>query len=892
MLKSLRVRMRALLRKNRAEQDLDEELRYHLEKDIERNIARGLSPEEARKTALRGFGSIQQIKEQSRDAHGVRLVEEFWHDVRYGARMLTREPGFASVVVLILALGSGANTAVFSLVDQLLIRPLPVSNPDQLVRIEADSLNPHFRNNIFSYPDYADYRDLNQPMSGLLAYAERDGLLGSENPQRVSINYVSANYFDVLGVNVRGRGFLPDEERPGYAAQVAVLDHGLWRRLGSNPEIIGKSILLNGITLTVIGIAPRGFNGLRLERPGGVWVPVGMFPVLLHNEVGQLRERRMAWLNVVGRIQPGFSLMAARDSFDATARQVFEANTALADRTLPFNEKRIVLEPAGRGSSVLRTDLGPALTLLMVVVFLLLLTSCANVAGLMLARASAKQKEIAVRLALGAGRTRLARLLLAQGLLLSLIGATVGLVFAVPLRGLVLTFKPRLSVADTPLKAPLDGRILVFTLVVSAATAVLFGLAPFLQSRKIDVAAELKGSAATLGAGGRGPGLRSILVVGQVALAVAVLVAAGLLSRSLRNLIAIDLGFKPDNIVVLPLELPRATYKDNANQFYGILKERLRALPAVDAVSTASIIPLSGSVGSMPIQIEGRQLQQGQNLGVDFNQVGPGYHQLIGIPIVRGRGFDEHDAAGAKPVVIVNEVFARSLLHDEDPIGKRIRQGEGQPWLEIVGVARDYKTLSLTDPPPPHLDLPSLQHSHGQYAYILVRAAGDSASVIPAATEQVKILDPAVIVAGATTLASSVDESLAPPRMAAALIGVFGVVSLLLAGVGIYGVIAYAVNQRTREIGIRMALGARRLDVLLMVARRGGCLMLIGLITGIAGARASTHLMTSLLYGVGPGDSIAFAAAAVLVVTAGLLACYLPARRAASCDPIAALRYE
>src|SRR5262249_12896653 len=282
MFDRLIVRVRALFRKGRVELELDEELRYHLEKDVERNIARGMEPQQARRAALLGFGGVQQIKEQSRDARGVRIIEEFWQDLCYAARILTREPGFATVVVLMLALGSGANTAIFSLVDQLLIRPLPVSNPDQLVRIEADSLNPHFRNNIFSYPDYADYRDLSQAMSGLLASAERDGLLGSENPQRASVNYVSANYFEVLGVNVRGRGFLPDEERPDSTAQVAVLDHGLWQRLGSDPEMIGKSIVLNGISLTVIGIAPRGFTGLRLERPGGVWVPIGMFPALLH----------------------------------------------------------------------------------------------------------------------------------------------------------------------------------------------------------------------------------------------------------------------------------------------------------------------------------------------------------------------------------------------------------------------------------------------------------------------------------------------------------------------------------------------------------------------------------------------------------------------------------
>src|SRR5215472_2149341 len=344
MLHWLNVRMRALWQKASVEQDLDDELRYHLDKDIERNIARGLTPEEARKAALRGFGAIQQIKEESRDASGVRLLEEIWRDIRYATRIIVKEPGFTIVAVIMLAVGTGANTAIFTLVDKLLIRPLPVDHPDDLVRVTAQSLNPYFMNTIFSYPDYAEYRDLNQVMSGLIAYSERDAILGSgDSPLKVSINLVSANYFDVLGVSVRGRGFLPEEESPGASAAVTVMDYGLWRRMGSDPDIIGKTVVVNGLSLTVVGLAPKGFTGLRLERSTDLWLPLTMFRPLLGTSADPLPSRRMAWLQLMGRLSPGINMAAARDGLDATARQVFEANTAPADRQLPFNEKRIVL---------------------------------------------------------------------------------------------------------------------------------------------------------------------------------------------------------------------------------------------------------------------------------------------------------------------------------------------------------------------------------------------------------------------------------------------------------------------------------------------------------------------------------------------------------------------
>jgi predicted permease len=892
MLDRLKVRLRALLKKRQAEQELDEELCYHLEKDVERNIARGLSPEEARKAALRGFGAVQQIKEESRDARGVRLLEEIWRDMRYAARTLVKEPGFTLVAVIMLALGTGANTAIFTLIDKLLIRALPVDRPDELVTVKAQSLNPYFMNTIFSYPDYRDYRDLNQVMSGVIAYADRDAVLGAgDSPLKVSIGLVSANYFDVLGVRVRGRGFLPEEQSPGGSSAVTVMNYGLWRRLGSDPNIIGKTVIVNGLSLTVVGLAQKGFTGLRLERSTDLWLPLAMFRPLLGTNY-PIQGRRMAWLQLMGRLRPGISSAAARDGLDVTARQVFEANTAPADRQLPFNEKRIVLEPGGKGASILRTELGPALRLLMAIVALLLLISCANIASLMLARAVANQKETAVRLALGAGRVRVVRLLLTESLMLTLIGAAAGLGLAPWLRDIVLAFKPGLNLVDTSLGSGLDGRILAFTLGVSIACGLLFGLFPAVQTRKVEIATELKGTLSGPGRHRRSFDLRSALVVGQIALAVLVLVAAGLLVRSLQNLLAVDLGFQADKVLVLPIELPRNKKAGDASQFYRILESRLAALPGVEAVSSASIAPMSGSVGSMGISIEGRTVPADQNLAVDFNEAGPGYHELLGIPIVRGRSFDERDSAGTAPVVVVNEAFARMFFDGLDPIGKRIRYGSGQPWIEIIGVTRDYRLQKLTEPPPPHIDLPRSQSDVAGYSSMLLRTSTDPLSLLRPAVQLVHDIDPAVTVSNASALSSNVRDSIAPARMAAALISVFGTVALLLAAVGIYGVMAYSVTRRTREIGIRMALGARRPDVLLMIIKRGGLLTLAGLAVGIACGRLASRLMASLLYGVGTGDSLAFAATTVLVLSAALLACYLPARRAAKCDPMTALRYE
>jgi predicted permease len=670
------------------------------------------------------------------------------------------------------------------------------------------------------------------------------------------------------------------------------LGYGLWRRLGSDPDIIGKNLVVNGMSLTVVGLAPKGFTGLRLERSTDLWVPLSLFRPLMGIDDESMAGRRMAWLQLMGRLRPGINFLAARDGLDATARQVFEENTAPSDRKLPFNEKRIVLEPGGKGASILRTELGPALRLLMAIVALLLLISCANVASLMLARAAANQKEMAVRLALGAGRARLVRLLLTQSLMLTLIGAAAGLALAPWLRDIVLSFKPGLNLTDTALGSGLDTRILAFTLGISVASGLLFGLFPALQTRRVEIAAELKGSLSRSARRIRRFDVRSGLVVGQIAIAVLVLVAAGLLVRSLRNLLAVDLGFEPDKVLVLPIELPRDKYLKNPSQFYSVLESRLAALPGIEAVSTSSITPMSGGVGSMSIVIEGRPVTPGENLAVDFNEAGPRYHELMGIPIARGRGFDDRDLPGTTQVAVINEAFAREFFGGLDPIGKRISRGPGQPWLEIIGVARDYKLQKLTEPPPPHIDLPSSQSGYGRYASVLLRTATDPSSLLRTAIQQVKETDPAVTISDPIVLSSQVRESIAPARMAAALISVFGTVALLLASVGVYGVMAYSISRRTREIGIRMALGARRRDVLLMIIRRGSLLAAAGIIIGVAAARVASRLMAGLLYGVGAGDSVAFAVTGMLVLCAALLACYLPARRAAKCDPMTALRYE
>jgi putative ABC transport system permease protein len=823
-------------------------------------------------------------------------MDNLLKDLRYGMRALIRKPGFTSVVVITLALGIGANSAIFSIVDKLLLRSLPVKDPQELVLLTAESVNPRFLNTVFSYPDYLDYRDKNDVLSGLVAFSQQDmNLSEGEQIERVRGEMVSANYFDMLGLNAaRGRTFLAEEGAASGAHPVAVVSHGLWqRRLGGDPDLIGKTITINDVALTVVGIAPKEFRGTLLERPTDLWIPLVVQNQFQPGDLS-LTNRRSAWVRLMGRRLPGVSLEQAQLHIDTLARQIREANTPASNRNMPFYERRMLAESGARGISLLRNRFDKPLTMIAVVVGLILLIACANVANLLLARANSRRKEMAIRLALGASRARIISQLLAESSLLAAAGGAAGLLLAPWLSDVMLAFQLNsVNPAETPLGHTVDARVLGFTLLVSVAAAVFFGLVPAFASSRSDLIPALKDESARQGHRDRLVGTRNLLVIAQVALSLVVLVGAGLFIKSIRNLFAIDPGFKPEGVLVVSLDLPSKKYNEaSGGEFYRGLTERLKAMPGVEAVSSATVVPLGGGRYTRSVAVEGYQPAPGENIGLDTNDVGPGYHELMGIQIVEGRGFTERDRTGAPAVAIVNEAFAAAYFPGQSAAGRRMSLGPGNPWIEIVGVTRNVKHHDLTAAPIPHFDLPALQRAGGLYSNIQIRTSGNPSSLIPAVRRAVKEMDPAVTELQARTLGEQVSNSISAARMAAAVTSLFGVCALALAAVGIYGVIAYSVSRRTREIGIRLALGAQHKDVLRQVLVEGMTTVGIGVTIGLAGAYASSRLVEGLLYGVSATDPLAFAAVALVLAAVALLACYIPARRAARVDPMVALRYE
>jgi predicted permease len=819
-------------------------------------------------------------------------------DLRFSARMLFKTPLLTIVAALSMAIGIGANTAIFSLVDKLLLQKLAVREPDQLIALWSESVSPRFRQSTWSWMDYADYRDQNQVFTDLIAYGTRAANLGERNaPEKISCELVSSNYFSALGVSpMKGRAFLPEENSTPGAHPVAMLSYDLWqRRFAGSPSVIGQQVAINEVSFTVVGIAPPSFSGMTVEQPADVWVPAMMHPQLMQLKAGKdlAHSRRDAWMRLVGRLKPGVTMVQAQTGIDTLARQIREANTPEDDRKMPFYEKRVLAEPAAQGESRLRTKLGETLKFLMVTVGLILLIACANVANLLLARSTIRRREIAVRLALGATRARLVTQLLTESSLLGLVGGVLGLLLAPWLVDLLLTFQPNSWVVQPVVGDVLDARVLTFTLGVSLFSGLLFGLIPALQASRPDLLPALKDEGAMLNQRERFLSPRNTLVIAQVALSLIVLVCAGLFIRSLRNLLAIDPGFQPEKVLLADIELPASKYDEaKGRALFQQLAEKLKALPGIEAVTTASITPLSGSISMSSYILEGATVEPGNMPTAKNGNVGPGYHELMGISLVAGRGFTEQDRAGAPGVAIINETFARQSFPNENPVGKRMSRGPGNPWLEIVGVARDTKNISLTEKQEPYFYLSLEQQPYHSYQRVLIRAQKDAASLTPAVREAVKSLDPALSTFKAATLAQELRNSIASARMATSLAALFGVVALLLAGIGLYGVISYSINSRTREIGIRMALGAESRDVLRLVIGQGMKITLIGVAIGLIAAFGLTRLIASSLYNVSAADPLTFALIALLLTVAAFLSCYLPARRATKIDPMIALRFE
>ena len=820
-------------------------------------------------------------------------MENLFKDIRYGVRMLTKNPGVTLVAVVTLALGIGANTAIFSAVNAFLMRPLPVPNSHELIRPMEVSEDRGLTDEL-SYPDFVDYRDQSTSFVGLSAEDMVQAAINSENQNDVIWGQVvSANYFDVLQVTpVMGRAFLPDEDKVVGGSPVVVLSHSFWqRRMGSDPNVVGKTVQLNNRGYQVIGVAPDYFKGSKFALSMDFWAPVSMAEELRRNP-GILAERGSHWMNVIGRLKPGVSMDQASAELAAIATRLNQtypgerANStsakAMSELDGRFEDESVILKSAG--------------AIAMAIVGLILLIACANVANLMLARAAARRKEIGIRLALGANRLRLIRQLLTESLLLSLTGGALGLLLAFWVSDLMQGFVPVLEYNIIDDFFALDSRALIFTLVISLATGLLFGLAPALQSSNPDVVPVLKGDPeAALKGKRRAFGLRNVLVVAQVALSLVVLVCGGLFIKSFRKAQTMDPGFDNPNGLIVSLSPQLIGYdEEQSRNFYRQLVERVSHVPGVDAASFARTLPLGDSSNSNgPILKEGETLPRGSaGRNIMTNVVSAGFFKTMQIPILDGRDFDDRDHLKSQRVVIVNQRMAQMLWPGESAIGKRIFIGsDSRDGLEVIGVVKTGKYRALAEDPRPFFYYAMNQRRPASMA-LVTRASVDPRSLVSAIRSEVQALDPRVPVSGVKTMDQHKTYALWAPNMAASFSLAFGVVAILLSAVGLYSVMAYIVSQRTREVGIRMALGADRGDVMKLITRQGMRLAAVGVGIGLLLSLALAQVLSSLLIGVSGYDVTTFLLVPTLLAAVALLACYLPARRATKVDPLVALRYE
>jgi predicted permease len=810
-------------------------------------------------------------------------------DVRYAIRGLLKRPGFVAVAVLTLALGIGANTAIFSLVNTVLLRSLPVDKPNEIVSVamrgKDDSMN------AFSYPNYRDFRDQNQALSGLTVYRFAPlSLSRAGNNERVWGYEVSGNYFDVLGVKaIRGRTFLPEEDRTKLTHPVVVVSYQMWqRRFGGDPDLVGREVLLNDHKFQVIGIAPAEFKGTELIYSPDLWVPASMMSWV---EPGSdfLDKRSVNNFFAVGRLKPGMNARQAEASLNQLALQLGKEypndNEGQSIKVLPAG----FILPEIRGAVVSFT------WVLMAAVALVLLVTCTNLAGLLLARATDRRREIAIRLAMGANRIRLIRQLLTESVLLSLIGGVGGLLLAFWIIRTLLAFKPPIDFPLT-MDVSIDWRVLGFSLGVSLITGVIFGLAPALQATRPSLLKSLKDNAAQGGA--VRTRLRSGLVVAQIALSLVVLIGAGLVVRTLQHLQTMNPGFDSRNALTMAFDLGLQGYdKAKGQQFYRQLTERVQALPGVQSVGITNSLPLSLNYNSDTVFVEGQPVERGANAPVAMSgDVSPRYFETMVTPIVAGREFTDQDTDKTEKVAVVNETFVQRLMpfasSNAEALNRRFsfRGAEG-PFVRIVGVAADGKYFNISEEPRPFVWTPMSQ-DYSSSAALIVRTKGAPESMFANVRREIQGLDPNLPLFDVKTLNDHMKLSLFPARIAATVLGVFGLVALVLAAIGIYGITSYAVSQRTREIGIRLALGAQLGDVLKLVLGHGVKLTIVGVALGLLGAYLVTRAITSVLYGVSATDPLTFVGVSLLLVSVALLACYVPARKATKVDPLIALRYE
>jgi predicted permease len=901
----------------RLAQDIDEELAFHIDMRVERLVASGMDPGAARREALRHFGAIDAVRqscltldeERERQMQRTNLFEELLQDVHYSLRTLRRNIGFTTVVVLTIGLGIGANASIFTLLDAILLRKLPVKDPAALavvgnpVRVSGMSMGSP-RGDLLSWPLYRDLVARNDVFTDIFATGRTsridvtiDGGAEISHPRG---RYVSSNYFEVLGLKpARGRLLTSADDRVLGGSPVVVISYDYWmRQFNGGNDAIGKTLLANGVRLTIVGVAPKGFMGETVGQSRDIWYPLSMQPAVTPT-LKLYDSRGTSWLLAVGRLRPGVTVDQMRPRVAALIRRLLLDNDLAPPNGLgqqAIERLPIYVGSAATGLSAVRDTFGTPLITLMAGVAVLLLIVCANVANLLLARAVARGREMSVRLAIGAGHGRLLRQLLTESLVLGIFGAAVGL--AVASWGSKLLLR---AASDGPGVIPVDARldilVLAFTIALSLASVVLFGLAPAVRAARADVAATMRATgrslSGTLGARGRRLPLGAVLIVAQVSLSLMLLAGAGLLVRSLRGLDTMDVGLARDRLLIVDVDLTRRGY-DSARvaTIATDVAARLRKVPGVAAVTFSENGIFSGTESASSLQVEGFRASSTQDTSAFYDQVGPGYVRGIGARLISGRDFSESDAGAAPRVVIVNETFAKFYFKQGSPLGRRVYLGPLS--YEIVGVIADTKDHNLRAEPVRRMYAPYLRPfgAPGSLVFEVLASGDNPAALAPAVRAQIAAADPLLPIDGADPLSSLMRSSVRDARLVARVATGFGLVALLLASIGLYGVMTYAMARRTGEIGLRVALGAQRLQVIRMVLGDSMRIVVVGIAIGFPLALALVRLLKTQLYNVSPTDPVALGAALAVLVASGVVAAWLPAARAARIDPTIALREE
>ncbi len=892
----------AIMRRSRLESEMDVELRFHVEAYAEDLKRGGMGHEEAMRRARIEFGGLEQAKEECRDARGGMFFESFTQDLRYGVRMLRKNPGFTVAAVLTLGLGIGLNSAIFTLFDALMLRPLPIRDPNAVVNVYQRIQDEAGGYRSFSYPEYVALRESNDAFSGLIAYSwipveiERPTRSAVDGAEEAHGLLVTAEYFSLLGGEVAvGRTFLPEEDETRGAHPIVVLSHGFWEQhFNSDRSIVGKSVKLNGIFMTVVGVASADFVGTEPQTPD-FWVPMMMQAQLMPGD-DRLGDRGSFWLDVVARLKPDVSRLQAQTSMDVLVNRI-------APDYLGTNQKVSVDLVAG--SFLARPDVRGQVNslafLVMASVGMILLIACANVANLSLARAAARHREISVRFSLGAGRSRVIQQLLTESLLVALLSGFAGLFLARWLPGTLVNLLRPPYEQPINLHLVLDLPVLGYTMLLSLGTAVVFGLIPALRASRTNPNSALKGEITPFGGGGSRLQMHSLLVGAEISVCLVLLLGAGLLIRALGRAETIDPGFDMKHVLAISMDLNLHGYNNTrAAEFHRQLIERLQALPGVKEVGVASLTPLGGVSRAAPVTVAESNDPAGvSQTSVGYSVVSPNYFAALSIPIVRGRTFGARDTGLGPPVAIINEAMARQFWPGQNPIGKRLRPGPPSvQFTEVVGVVKNTRGARLWEADQPYVYLPILQATEGPPIQteqmgmkLLIRTDGNPDSLSPIVQRVVRALDPNVQVSVAT-LGKSMERWVWFSQVGAMLSSGLGILGLFLASVGIYGVMSYSVTQRTHELGIRMALGADKPEILKLILGQGLRITLVGVAVGLMIALAVTRVIAAVLYGVKPTDPATFGGVSLLLTGIAVTASYLPARRATRVDPMVALRYE